>query len=167
MNKFILNFILILFISNIYSQKIKRDIIDEFTDSRIIETSWERMGLGGFYRFKKVNGTYYFNFKYPRMNVFSVAEGAKLILKLEDGSRLTLFNSEYEISSIGAGAIGLVSSGTWGVSIYYPVTELELKIFEKINVEKYRIYTSLGYNDIEMKSKHSKKLKKSALLILR
>ncbi|MDP3352338.1 MAG: hypothetical protein Q8S44_01180 [Flavobacteriaceae bacterium] len=165
MKKIILLSILILTISAIYSQKIETDKIDEFTNSHIKETSWEKIEIG-YFRFRKINDTFYFNFKYSNLNVFSVSEGDKLILKLKDGSILDLMNSQYEISSIGAGAIGFLVSGAMGVNIYYPITKSQLKILEEINVEKYRLYTSLGYTDTEMKTKNSEKLKKSAELIL-
>jgi hypothetical protein len=165
MKKLILLTILTLTISTIYGQKIETDKIDEFTNSHIKETSWEKMEIG-YFRFRKINDTFYFNLKYSSANVFSVSEGDKLILKLKDGSILDLINLKYEISSIGAGAIGFLASGAMGASIYYPITESQLKILEKINVEKYRLYTSLGFKDMEMKTKNSEKLKISAELIL-
>jgi hypothetical protein len=46
MKKLILLTILTLTISTIYGQKIETDKIDEFTNSHIKETSWEKMDIG-------------------------------------------------------------------------------------------------------------------------
>lgn len=168
------NIILILFflISANWSfgQKLAKNEIDEFTGKTVIETSWETLNtsskLYSYVRFRKVDSTIYFNFKMMSGGrVYSVDKGEVLYLKFADETIVKVSNSKYELTTYGAGAVGLIGSRALGVQLTCIINQSTLLKLEEKTLAKVRVYTSNGYLEAKVKKKQAERFKELAKLI--
>jgi hypothetical protein len=153
------------------AQKIEKSIIDDFTGNKVIYTSWEKIKSNNITgrnqllaRFRYENNLQYFELKWitgeslgNQSGRFSVADDAKLLLKLSNGEVVTLKSIEYSIAQKGLGTTGLSFSALYGMHLKYIGDDIS-KLSGKEYVTKVRIYTTDGYVDIELKEKDSKKI---------
>jgi hypothetical protein len=156
------------------SQKLELNELDEFTGVSVKRTSWEYFTRGmknktsSYFRISKLDSTYYFDLKIALQpsKVFSISDGEKIMLMLDDKTVYKLDNLEYTVSSTGAGAIGLSGSGMYGVNI--SCISAEDRNFEKLKtnlITKVRIYTTDGYVEDEVKEDFAKKVMTAISLV--
>ncbi|WP_139150357.1 hypothetical protein [Flagellimonas zhangzhouensis] len=168
-----ISFALILFSSMsefVLGQEIVKNEVDEFTGSRVIESSWESLtknsSLYSYVRFRKIDDEVFLNFKFMIGNkVFSVDKGEVLYLKFVDDEIVKLFNAEYQLSNFGDGAIGIVGSQMLGVELICLIDNTILLKLKEKNLDKIRVYTSKGYAETNIKSKQALKLNELARLL--
>ncbi len=167
-------FIVIIFIAtlsfSLNAQKLVENKIDEFTKHTVKRTSWEdllySMKGNAYFRISKINDSYFFDLKYADGTVFSIDKNAELMLKLDNDSIFKLTNLEFTITSNGAGAIGLAGSNREGISVSY-VSFNDPKFITLINhkVKKFRINTTSGYIEDEVKPKFAEKIVTAVKLV--
>tara|TARA_R110000851_G_scaffold157058_4_gene299844 strand:- start:11494 stop:11982 length:489 start_codon:yes stop_codon:yes gene_type:complete len=158
-------------ISNLtFGQKLKKNEIDEFTKSHIQTTSWETLSkkhpLFSYARLRKIDSVYIFDVKLMGGNkVFSVDKGENLYIKLDDDEIIKIYNTEYELSNYGEGAVGILGSQSLGVYLKCSIRKEQLKKLREKKIIKIRLYSSNGYREADVKSKHAKKFIKMMNLI--
>ncbi|MCB4808561.1 hypothetical protein LG651_09870 [Tamlana sp. 62-3] len=130
-----------------YGQRLVKNEIDEFTGESIKETSWATIsaslfeGFFAYYRFTKINETYYFNFKLiDEGKVFSIDKGQEFLFKLENNDILKLVNPKTKLTCYGCGSISLVGSEAEGVEVAYPISKQQLETLKKFSPAKFRVY---------------------------
>ena len=170
MNKKLLTIILLIgFSIQVKGQKLVENKVDEFTGNQIKRTSWVTTSIGYSrtnFGISKINNNFYLNLKMLKGGVFSIAKGANIMFKLTNEEIITLSNNNYEITCTGCGAIGFVGSAAQGINTSYDITTEQLTKLKNIGIKKIRIYTSDGYLEDDLKSKHDRKIKKAISLIL-
>lgn len=155
-----------------FGQKIVKNEIDEFTGKAIIETSWETLNrktkLYSYVRFRKIDNSTFLFFRMGTGSgnkAYSVENGEVLFLKFTDDEILKLTNHQYQITSVGGGAIGLIGSKGLGLELSCKIDEeILLKLKDK-TIAKVRVYTSEGYAEAEVNKKHAENFKDLAKLI--
>jgi len=170
MNKYFYLLVLLLITNLSFGQKLERDEVDEFTNSRVQETSWvifsKKLPLYTHIRLRKVNDSYLFDVKFlGGSKVFSVDKGLVLYLKFDDDEIIKIENSKYTIASYGAGAIGLIGSQSLGVYLKCIIDKEKLTKLQQKTVVKMRVYTSNGYREVDVKRKYAERFKKLMSLI--
>lgn len=165
------SFLLICCISvSAFGQTLVENKIDEFTNSSIKRTSWERFlrpkNGSAFFRFSKINENTFLDFKYMDGRVFSIDENAQMMIKLEDGTIFTIYNLKYVITTLGGGAIGLIGSEAPGINTSY-ISDLDpdFNILSEKKISKVRFYTSRGYLENEVRPRDAEKIIKAISLI--
>jgi hypothetical protein len=157
--KSIFTLFLFLFFGNIYSQSIKENKIDEFTKIKTIATDWEVLnrefscGCASFHRFKRINNTNYFEFKYMDSKVLSVMKGDVFMFKLNNDSIVSLKSAESIVGCRGCGAIGLSGSEAYGIKVSYYISEEDFEKLKNNTITKIRFYTTSGYINLDVKEK--------------
>ncbi len=169
--KKILFIILILIALNGFSQTLIENSIDEFTKASIKRTSWETV-MGGmsqtyYLRISKIDSSYFLELKIMMNNtVFAINKDANLMLKLNNDSLITLKNSDYQITTIGEGAIGYMGSAGLGLhAIYLGLNKSTISVLTAAVLSKVRIYFTDGYKDFERKEKKASLIKNALLLL--
>ena len=143
-----------------FGQKLEKDEIDEFTKSRVQVTSWETLTkkppLFSYARLRKIDSLYIFDVKLMGgSKVFSVEKGEVLYFKFEDDEIIKIYNTEYELSNYGAGAIGLLGSDALGVYLKCLIDNEQLKKLRNKSLIKIRFYSSNGYREVDVQKKHA------------
>jgi hypothetical protein len=170
MKKFtIITLILIAFYQS-QSQKLVEDGVDEFTGNYVKRTSWkticENMSIVVYFRVTKINKDIFFNLKVMKNNkVFSIDKDALLMFKLENKEVVELPNLEYAMTCIGCGAISISGSQTEGIETSYLLNHEQFNKLKNNVAIKFRIYSSLGYMEDDLKLNNYEKIKKSLTLI--
>lgn len=139
------------------SQKLTENKVDEFTKNTVKRTSWNVLTPANKFRsmvrVSAINGLSTLNLKVIcGGDVFSVEEGAKLMLMTETDSVVTLSNDEYAISRIGEGSDGMAFSALRGVNLTFIVPESSRGVLRENKIKKIRLYTTDGYVESEVKS---------------
>jgi hypothetical protein len=164
--------LIILCISNVNAQKIKKDQIDKFTKERIIETSFEKivsdknlLGSTGGRLMKNIwiafhqNGDKTFlRLKWCTNQVLALSEDADIIFLDSDSNTYTFTNSDFTVAGIGEGTVGAFGSALYGLNIYMNGDFSLLK--DKI-ITDMRIHTTDGYIDFEINKKASETISKT------
>lgn len=152
------------FTINNHAQQIVKNEVDEFTGESIKETSWATIsaslfkGFFAYYRFTKINETYYFNFKLiDKGQVFSIDKGQEFLFKLENNDILKLVNPKTKISCYGCGSISLVGSEAEGVEVAYPISKQQLETLKKFSPAKFRVYVDEKHIEKTIRPKFVKK----------
>lgn len=165
--------LLLIFLFNLASkgQKIEKNIKDEMTGDRIIQSDYSYFKKGfndwSFYRFNSINKKIYFDIKISLgSKVFSIREGMELIFKFENDSIIKLKSPVSEISSRGQASIGLMGSSLPGVSIGYPINQEILYKFQNWRIKKVRVYTSEGFEEWEVSDDYKGGIQERAFLLL-
>lgn len=165
--------LILLLLSNLVSksQKIEKNVKDDMTGDKIIQTDYSYFKKGfndwSFYRFNSINKKIYFDIKISLgSKVFSIREGMELIFKFENDSIIKLKSPVSEISSRGQASIGLMGSGLPGVSIGYPINQEILYKFQNWRIKKVRVYTSEGFEEWEVSDDYKGGIQERAFLLL-
>lgn len=153
-----LKFLLLLIIlpSFIFSQKLERNEVDEFTKKSIKETSWEvcvqNFTMNMFFRVRKVDETILLNMKMMlgAGRVFAIHEGDELMLMLSNDTIVKLQALTSEITCTGCGARGFSGSGAQGIKISFGISKDDLRLLSSFPIKKVRIYTTDGYVESEV-----------------
>lgn len=159
------------FILSVSGQTIKENIVDEFTETSKISTSWETLNMSMksniYQRVRKLDNSLWLNLKISLGggSVFAVNEGAELFLKLESDSVITLHNQDFTVTSKGGGAHNFMGSAAQGVSLYFKLSKNDLDLLSRIPIAKFRLYLTKSYIEEGIKSKLANKLKKACDLI--
>lgn len=153
-----------------FGQELERDEIDEFTKSHVQTTSWETLTkkypLYSYARLRKIDSRYIFDVKLMGgSKIFSVDKGKTLFLKLENEDIIEIYNTEYELSNYGDGAIGLIGSQALGVHLKCSINSEQLEKLRKKNLVKIRLYSSIGYREMDIKEKQAEKFMEMMNLI--
>jgi hypothetical protein len=166
---------LLLFLcSNVVGQKLVINKTDEFTGKKVKETSVESLAqpfkMSGYtykFSFKRINEDIYFNLRIMSLSnsVFAIKDGDVLMLKTAD-TVIKLSNIEYSISKKGGAGPGLSSSGSEGVSLYFPLTNESIEMIKNKPIVKVRLYTTNGYTEQDVKTAADKRIKDALALIL-
>lgn len=173
MKKLFLLLTLSLVTSLCFSQKLKENEIDEFTGKKKMVTSWENLCLNGKdYAFAKVqnyDGYILLHIKHMPSwggtKPYSIDEGDKLMLMLDDGTVVTLYSPEMVFSAIGAGATGLTGSAVEGIYPTYPVNNEDVETLKSQPLKKVRMYTTNGYIEVELKGGKKEMIKNMLELV--
>lgn len=172
MKRIFLSILLAAFSLNANSQEIEKNEVDDFTGAKIIETSWEKFNKDTWdfkARIRQIDDRYYFEVKFIlgfTGSVFSISKEDPIMLKLENGSMVELYPKEYTLTCEGCGATGLTGGANQGMHARYVVTKEQLQELQMYRVEKYRIYTSDGYVEDDLKKKRRVVIQNLANLIL-
>lgn len=153
-----------------FNQKLVEDGVDEFTGDYVKRTSWkticENMNIVVYFRASKINEDIYLDVKVMKNNkVFSIGKGDLLMFKLENKEIVELPNLEYALTCIGCGAISISGSQTEGIKTTYYMTREQLNKLKNNKAVKFRIYSSLGYLEDDLKLNNYEKLKEALTLI--
>ena len=170
MKKIILIFMIITSANYTFGQLLTKNEVDDFTGKTVEETSWEtlnkRAEFYSYARFRKVDNRIYFVFKMMIGNkVYSVEKGEVLFLKFADDEIVKISNSKHQLTTYGAGAIGIAGSKMLGVELTSIIDQETLSKLGEKTLVKVRVYTSDGYVDAEVVEKQANKFKKLAKLI--
>lgn len=166
--------LLILICSTAFGQHLVTNSTDEFTGKKIKETSVENLAqpfkMGGFaykFSFKRVNDNMYFNLRVMSLSnsVFAIKDGEVLMLKTAD-TVLKLSNTDYAISKKGGAGSGVFSSGSEGVSLYFPFNNEMVEMIKNKPIIKLRLYTTDGFSEQDIREAAAKKVKDALALIL-
>ena len=159
----------------LYSQKVNVNI-DEFTDKKIIYTSWETLSINvasgeWYYRFYSQGGLNVLEIRFmtSNMDVRMVEAGTSMNIKFDDDSKANLYSVETQISSIGGGSVGMRGAQSLGIWLRYSNLENDLDIFENKLITLIRINykNSKGnfYDDLKISGKNAKKFQASYKLL--
>ena len=159
----------------LYSQKVNVSI-DEFTDKKIIYTSWETLSINvasgeWYYRFYSQGGLNVLEIRFmtSNMDVRMVEAGTSMNIKFDDDSKANLYSVETQISSIGGGSVGMRGAQSLGIWLRYSNLENDLDIFENKLITLIRINykDSKGnfYDDLKISGKNAKKFQASYKLL--
>lgn len=156
-----------------FSQKIDKCEIDDFTGKKTVYTSWTKIKMGNamsgrnnlMFRLSSVDDKIRFHIKWITVDVTSIREDAELMFKLNDDEVLTLNAASYAIAGKGEGVTGLSWSAIVGISATYKGADIS-KFGDDTYVSKLRIYTSDGYEDIDIKEKDAKKINKAYAIMI-
>lgn len=141
----------------LFSQKIEKDIIDEFTKQRTTYTSWVKVDKGYMsIRFIAVDDTKCLEYRYQSNRNIEIDKGAELLFIDSNSNVHKLINGDYAIATIGGGATGFAGSKGLGIRANYFG---DISFFAK-NLKKMRIYTTDGYMDRDISNKEAINLQK-------
>lgn len=163
MKKYLLLIFAIITSLSLTAQELLENKVDDFTKKSIKRTSWEKLmyGMSGtaFFRISKIDDNYYFDLKLMNNRIFSIPENAELMFKLENDSIYSISNIKYAITEKGAGAIGFAGSAAYGIQTsYISKNDWNFSTLKKHIPVKFRIYTSDGYIEEEIKPKFVEKI---------
>lgn len=154
----------ILFFSlTVFSQYTERHV-DEFTKTSSIRSFYARLvGNGPLttlqtrYRLHwNQQISHIFELKIRRGGLFfTISASQPLMFLMDDGSTVTFYNRQSEISCIGCGAIGLPGSDQLGITALYSMNKEDIKTLATKRVKNVRIYTDQGYVERKISSNHS------------
>lgn len=167
---FLLMFIMM---HSLYSQKVKVRV-DEFTDKKIIETSWETLAINmsgeWYYRFYSQGGLNVFEIRHmTNLDLRMVEAGTAMNIKFDDDSKANLYSVETQVLSIGGGSVGIRGSEAPGIWLRYSNLESDLDLFEDKLITLIRInYKNIKgnfYYDLKISARRAKKLQASYKLL--
>jgi|SRR5690606_18443 len=167
--KTILTFILItLFSSTSYSQKIKKNEIDEFTKNIVIETDWSTFTFVfsgySYFRVRKIDELTLLDLRFVLNDeYYSIRKGDKLMFINEDKEVYEVYAADNYMSCTGCGSVGLMGSKALGIRPNYIISDEIIDKMISKKIIKFRIYTTDGYSDFELSNKNYNKLKKALI----
>ncbi len=146
-----------------YSDVLATDIVDEVTHDVIKSSYWQVLERGSFsrnlntfYRISSVNGKFYLQLKVIHGgDIFVVPRNGELKFWLENGDIVTLYNSEYKTTSVGAGARKWAGSGAEGAMLTYLLTDDDIKQFLHNYIFRLQFHTGEGYVEKRITEYHS------------
>jgi hypothetical protein len=162
--------IVLIFIQKAFCQTIVENKKDEFTGNSIIRTSWETIQSNfhftGYFRISRINDHIYFDLKMilGSGGVFAINKDDQLMFKLENDSIITLYNLEYALTCSGCGAISLAGSSAQGIKTSYSLSEQNVEELKKFKIVKWRIYTTNGYVEDEIKEKKQELIRNALIM---
>lgn len=158
--------ICVLFSIGLSAQKITKNIIDEFTGSRIIETSDVDISNDFWCSMKKVNNVYFLNLYFNGgNNIYTMNQGDEFLLKLEGGGIISLKNNKMVVSEYVYFTVGSTTISHFTISPTFIIDEVTLKVLKNTKILNVRLHFSDKYSDGLVKEKNSIKLMKMFSLI--
>lgn len=159
----LLMFILVILGSlSINAQTLEINEIDEFTGIKRKVTSWETVAIvskfGGYMRFADNGGAKLLSLKAvigAPGKMFYVERDTDFLIKLEDGTVITLKNEESVVACMGCGARGYGYSQAFGIHLNYILSTENFQKLLNSKIVKIRLITSIGTVDQELKPKAS------------
>lgn len=163
MNKILILLIILPLMS--IGQGIEKNYVDKFTKVRKIETSFVKISSGNFSGpLKNVwlsanaeDDKGLLNIKWNTGGILRVPEGAILIFLTRSDKQLEFINRYSEVSSKGAGTVGVVGSSDYGVNLYF---DGDVAGLSKEDISDFRLQTNDGYVDFTVLPQAKKKLEK-------
>ena len=157
---------------NIFSQSIKSCEIDDFTGNKVIYTTTEKLTKETFtkplqtmFYFRYENGKDYLHLLWQCREMSSVLEGGTAIFILSDGNKMNLKSIKYTIAEPSVASTSMVKpSKILGLDLAYVGDDLKLLKVGTF-IQKFRIYTSSGYQDFEVSEDKAKLLTSAYLLV--
>lgn len=146
-------FILFLSITfSVHSQKFNDCYINTKTHDTLLTTLWKNViyenNLLLTYRFVKLNSQFFIDLKYNfgKGPEFSISKKDSILFKFENGLILELFSNEEVKSRRGYSAYPDNPKGltVQGITVRFPLTFIQIMIFQTQKLDKIRIFTSLG-----------------------
>ena len=133
---------------------------DEFTKDIILETKGGRFTASGLfygsgYSLKKINGIKYLKFGIAGPSIFTLEKDGEIMFKTDEDKIITLKFTE----SMVADYVTANNITIWGANNHIQLTDDIYERFLNETIVKMRVYTSEGYIDDDIKSKHLKKFK--------
>lgn len=146
-----------------YVDMLATDVVDETTHDIIKSSYWQVLERGSFsrnlntfYRISSVNGKFYLDLKVIHGgDIFVVPRNGELMLWLENGDIVTLYNTAYKTTSIGAGARKWAGSGAEGMTVTYRITENDIKQLLHNYIARIKFCTGDGYVEKRITEYHS------------
>lgn len=175
MKKIFCFLLIFIIMPSLYSQKVNVRV-DEFTDKKVIETSWETLSINiasgeWYYRFYSQGDLNVFEIRFmtSNMDVRMIEAGTPINIKFNDDSKANLYSVATQVSSIGGGAIGMRGSKSLGIWLRYSNLESDLDLFENKLITLIRINYKNNqgnfYDDLKISEKNAKKLQASYKLL--
>jgi hypothetical protein len=162
MRKLLLLLTFVTVCSTIFSQKIVKNEKDEFTGSKIKETSYVTISDGFTCRIRVVNDTPVLMVGFNGGGeINTMEEGAKFMFKLENDSIVTLYNMETAVSEYFS--MGNISH--FLLKTKYLIPNEELNVLKSNKIVKVRFITTEGYIERKVSKGNSTKLLKLFNLI--
>lgn len=155
-----------------YAQEIAIDDVGA-NGEKVTKTTWEYFALtgklGGTLQFVDKGGQKSIGLKmvlYPPGKVFTIDNNQLMLIKLEDGSVITLHSDAFSVTCHGCASKGLAFSDAHGLENSYQISQEDFDKLAKSPIVKIRIETSEGNVDQILSAKHSKKLLAAAKLLV-
>lgn len=173
MKKYLFFLLIFVIATFLYPQKVKIRV-DEFTDKKIIETSWETLAINmsgeWYYRFYSQGGLNVFEIRHmTNLDLRMVEAGTAMNIKFDDDSKANLYSVDTQVSSIGGGSLGIRGSEALGIWLRYSNLESDLDLFEDKLITLIRInYKNIrgnSYYDLKIPTRRAKKLQASYKLL--
>ena len=171
MKKIAVLFVYVFMLVNVNCQNLKKDYYDDFTKKHIVET--ENVSI--YNRFGTLNCSFkavgnelcmIIRFMTSPGQVFSIDEGKTIAVLMSDNSVIWFNNPQYTVSSLGGGATGFAGSQAPGLRVI-AISDSILRISDdKLLIDKFRLYTSNGLLDFDVKSNKANDIRMNFQLIL-
>ena len=173
MKKYILISFMIIISLNATSQKLDSWYISSITGDTLTTLKWQNLVYDKTilfsFRMVHINSNYTLELKYNFGDAqpFNVDKNDSIWLKCDNGLTLRLFSAYAVESKKGLSAYdgSVIGNTTYGVYVKYSITYMELKAIELQYVEKIRIFTSRGFDNVFFDIWDQKAISESARLI--
>lgn len=158
--------------TEVYSQKITKSEIDEFTNHKIVETSWHAVYRGwtdaGYARFRSIDNRVIIDFSLMFTNAkgYIISTEDRLMLKLGNDTVIKLNPIETAIPCRGCCSTGFKGMNDFGSISHYSMSNEQFNQLLKSLIVKVRIYTGDGYIENEVKPNRAKTLFELAKLLI-
>lgn len=138
--------------------KMSKNEVDEFTGDIRLSTKEYMLGKdhgwGAKASISKINDTWFLRLSCTQASIYTVMEGAELILMHDDGSQTKLFANSTEVAT----PVRVGSSIYWTTDVGYTVSEKQIDILFKKPLSKFRQNSRDSYFDYECKGESQKSL---------
>lgn len=154
---------------------IEKCYIDSQSKDTIISTYWKHLYYANPYlmnfRMTKINSTYMLDLKYHFGNgeMFTVEKGDSIWIKFAGGFTLPIYAIETVQSSLSGAAIEGEPAGvaSIGVTVKYVIPYNKLLALAGNEIEKIRVFSSFGKNDLVIERQYSSTVLKAASLLIK
>lgn len=148
--------------------------IDAKTGDTVRNTKWYNLENASTYlisfRFVRINSAFTLELKYHfgEGGNFTIKKGDSLWIKFDNGASITLFSNDSAKSRKGAAAFPGAMRGlvTPGVYVRYPITASNMTAMSVLTVEKFRIFSSRGFDNIPVPRSREDVMKVCSRLII-
>ncbi|MDJ1493333.1 hypothetical protein QNI19_10360 [Cytophagaceae bacterium DM2B3-1] len=156
-------------ISQVHSQILEENKVDDSTHTKIQRTSWETLNMtlrfNSYFRISRINEQTYLDLKMMIGSAFSIKEQDEIIFKLSNGEFIKLLNLKDAKTCIGCGARGFNGSIAPGIEVSYILEKEQLEKLKNNTAVKITVYTNRGYVEEKVKEKNGKKISMALKLI--
>jgi hypothetical protein len=153
-----------------FGQTLEKDEVDEFTGRKVKHTSVEvltkNMRFSLFYRIMSEDNKKVVNIKMMiGAKVFSIAEGDEIMFKMAGGQVVTLPCLAFVVTCTGCGARGFGGSTGQGINAQYFLSRENFELLRTNDLEKIRVYTSLGYAEADIAKGNAETFRRSFVIL--
>jgi len=134
--------------------KYKKNEVDDFTKSKILETNFEWLAEQAGYVLKKVDDSRTLQLRIESLKMISIQEGNKVMFLTEREEPITVHFPKFEISKRSSGPVT-----TYYIIENINITEEVYQRFKNETISKIRVYTNDGYLDKNIKDKRANKFR--------